>query len=193
MRVTIYEYLGRQILKFRFGYQAHYYSTMATTQAPLITISDLKFVKPADLANSLHQEQTASRVAVIDVRDNDHVGGHIKGSQWVPLNQLDARMPELLRTNKDKERVVFHCMLSQQRGPKAALAYARAKAYDMEKRKRELGKEGKQEEETNSDDQKVETGGQEVCVLEGGFGGWQALYGEDKMLTDGYVPDVWDY
>ncbi|KAK5095744.1 Cdc25 phosphatase Ibp1 [Exophiala xenobiotica] len=152
----------------------------------------LKFVKPADLANSLRQEQTASRITVIDVRDNDHVGGHIKGSQWVPLNQLDARMPELLRANKDMERVVFHCMLSQQRGPKAALAYVRAKAYDTEKRQKELGEEGKQEEETNSDDQKVESGGQEVCVLEGGFGGWQALYGEDKMLTDGYVRDIWD-
>lgn len=166
---------------------------MPTTQQPLVTISDLKFIKPADLANSLRQEPTASQVAVIDVRDNDHVGGHIKGSQWVPTNQLDARMPELLRANKDKERVVFHCMLSQQRGPKAALAYARAKAYDAEKRRKESADEGEQEGESDSADLKVKTGGQEICVLEGGFGNWQTLYAEDKTLTDGYVPDIWDY
>jgi len=165
------------------------YFTM-TSKTPAITISDLKFIKPAELANSL---KTASDVAVIDVRDDDHVGGHVKGSQWVPVNQLDARMPELLRVNKDKERVVFHCMLSQQRGPKAALSYARAKASEAKKQKREDGKDGKQGgEEDGEVDSKEKTGGQEVCVLEGGFENWQTFYGEDMTLTDGYVRDLWE-
>ncbi|KAK5939836.1 Cdc25 phosphatase Ibp1 [Knufia obscura] len=164
---------------------------MTTVQAPGITISDLKFIKPAELANSLRQQQTASEVAVIDVRDNDHVGGHIKGSQWVPAHELDARMPELLRTNKDKQRVVFHCMLSQQRGPKAALAYARAKAYDVEKQKKEAGDQAKEEAELDEGEEKQKTGGQEICVLEGGFENWQSFYGEDKTLTEGYVSDLW--
>ena len=165
---------------------------MSTAKSPPITISDLKFIKPAILADSLRKQETASKVAVVDVRDNDHVGGHIKGSQWVPVDQLDARMPELLRTNKDKERVVFHCMLSQQRGPKAALAYARAKVSQVEKQKDDSEKEGEQKGEKGAEGLKAKTGGQEVCVLEGGFGNWQTFYGEDPALTDGYAPDLWE-
>lgn len=165
---------------------------MTTIQAPSITISDLKFIKPADLANSLRQPQTASGVAVIDVRDDDHIGGHIKGSQWVPINQLDARMPELLRVNQGKERVVFHCMFSQQRGPKAALAYARAKAYAVEKATRDGAKDENQKGDAAETAVKHKTGGQEICVLEGGFGNWQTFYAEDDTLTDGYVKDLWE-
>ena len=67
----------------------------------------------------------ASKVAVIDVRDDDHVGGHINSSIHVPSSSLDYRIPEIVRTMADKEIVVFHCALSQQRGPTAALRYLR--------------------------------------------------------------------
>ena len=161
-------------------------SKMAAIRPAPVTLSSLKFVKPADLANSLRQNSV--KTAVIDVRDNDHVGGHLKGSQWVPIDQLDARMPELLRVNQDSDRVVFHCMLSQQRGPKAALAYARAKAYEVAKQRADDGKEGVEpvEEKMGS------IGGQEVCVLEGGFSNWQTFYGQDKTLTEGYEKDLWE-
>ena len=65
---------------------------------------------------------------------------------------------------------MFHCALSQQRGPSAALRYLR-------ERERLRGKEGSR--------------GQEVFVLEGGFTMWQAKYGEDPTLTEGYVRDIW--
>ena len=100
----------------------------------------------------------------------DHVGGHIKSSTWVPSNTLDFRMTELVRTLKSKEKVIFHCALSQQRGPAAALRYAR-------ERDRILG----------SDDGK----NQEVMVLDGGFTQWQEKYGEDERLTDDYAKDIW--
>lgn len=103
----------------------------------------------------------------------DHVGGHIKTSTWVPSSSLDARMPELLRTLKDKEKVVFHCVLSQQRGPSAALRYAR-------ERERMLG--------ADSDEFKA----QEVYVLDGGFVKWQEDFGKDERLTEGYVADIWE-
>lgn len=166
---------------------------MASTKSAPITISSLKYIKPADLAASLRADQSRSKVAIVDVRDNDHVGGSIKGSQWVPINQLDARMPELLRVNSDKDRVVFHCMLSQQRGPKAALAYARAKASQKEKH---ANKEDTPDQVPA--DTKASSAGpgnvseQEVCVLEGGFRAWQAYYGEDKNMTEGYVADIWE-
>lgn len=79
-------------------------------------------------------------------------------------------MPELVRTLKDTEQVVFHCALSQQRGPRAALRYAR-------ERESTLGAE--------------ESSKQKICVLEGGFVEWQVKYGKDVDLTEAYVQDIW--
>lgn len=100
----------------------------------------------------------------------DHIGGHIYSSIWIPSSSLDVRMPELVRTLQDKEKVVFHCALSQQRGPSAALRYAR-------ERERTLGPEASHK--------------QEVYVLEGGFLQWQEKYGKDTRLTEAYVEDIW--
>ena len=151
-----------------------------------ITVSDLTYLHPTSLASLLSNPSTASSTAIIDVRDSDHIGGHIKGSSWIPVTQLDARIPELLRLNKDKEKVVFHCILSQQRGPQAALKYARA-MQAMEVREAKVRKKegaGEASGETRK--------GPQVCVLEGGFGAWQARYGENEKLTEGYVKDLWE-
>lgn len=157
-----------------------------------ITLSSLKFIKPAVLAHGLSKLETSQKIAIIDVRDSDHIGGHIKGSQWIPSNELDMRMPELLRQNSDKDRVVFHCMLSQQRGPKAALSYARAKQNQEQKLKREKKREdGAEEDIEDMSSGSGKIAGQEVCVLEGGFEVWKSLYGEDDSLTAGYVKDIW--
>lgn len=80
-------------------------------------------------------------------------------------------MPELIRTLKDKKTVVFHCALSQQRGPSAALRYAR-------ERENALGAEENQK--------------QQVFVLEGGFVEWQQKYGNDTKLTEAYAADIWE-
>lgn len=144
-----------------------------TTFMP-ITVSDLMYLPPTRLASLLKDSSPESAnlsVAVVDVRDSDHVGGHIRSSTWVPSDQLPTKLPELVRTLADKDMVVFHCALSQVRGPSAALNYAR-------ERQRLLGKgSGNQE--------------QRVCVLEGGFTMWQARYGEDASLTEAYVKDIW--
>ena len=73
----------------------------------------------------------ASQVAVIDVRGADHVGGHIRNSQHVPSTSLDHRIPELVRTLANKDIVVFHCALSQERGPRAARWYMREREKKM--------------------------------------------------------------
>ena len=99
----------------------------------------------------------------------DHIGGHIHSSTWIPSASLDLYLPELVRTLKDKETVVFHCALSQQRGPAAALRYARER-------------------------ERVASNGsaQEIYVLDGGFVQWQQKYGKDTRLTEAYVEDIWD-
>ncbi|KAH8729108.1 Rhodanese-like domain-containing protein [Phaeosphaeriaceae sp. PMI808] len=152
-----------------------------------LTISDLTFISREDLAQELQATDTPSTLAIIDVRDSDHVGGHIRGSTWVPSNELDYKMPELLRTLKGKETVVFHCALSQQRGPNAALRYAREKARVEEGE----GKEGEKEEEKEGETKKKPK--QKVVVLSGGFTEWQEKYGADKGLTEGWEKSIWEW
>ncbi|KAE8149235.1 Rhodanese-like domain-containing protein [Aspergillus avenaceus] len=135
-----------------------------------ITIASLPRMSRDALSALLLSTSSPSKLAVIDVRDSDHIGGHIFSSTWVPSSSLDCRLPELIRTLQDKEKVVFHCALSQQRGPSAALRYAR-------ERERTLGAEESQK--------------QQVYVLEGGFVQWQEKFGKDTRLTEAYVEDIW--
>lgn len=118
------------------------------------TIANLPRINRDQLAEKVRSKSPG--LAIIDVRDNDYIGGHILGCQNVPTNTHDYRMPELVRTLKDKDTVVFHCVLSQQRGPSSALKYLRERER--------LGEEGLEEK-------------QKVYVLEGGFQMWQ-----DKLV-----------
>lgn len=106
-------------------------------------------------------------LAIIDVRDSDFIGGHIIGCTNVPTNTHDYKMPELVRTLKDKETVVFHCALSQQRGPSSALRYLR-------ERERLVG--GEVEKKDDGAGEAPEVKEQTVYILEGGFVKWQELY-----------------
>lgn len=111
--------------------------------------------------SSLLLSPEASKIAIIDVRGDDHVGGHIHNSTHVPSTSLDYRIPQLVRTLADKQTVVFHCALSQERGPRAARRYMDEQRIDRTKR-REAADEV-QEKVTD----------QQVYVLDGGFVKWQ--------------------
>src|SRR5271170_899643 len=54
---------------------------------------------------------------IVDVRDDDYIGGHIPGTLNVPSLQFSSRVEDLVDELKDNEAVVFTCALSQQRGP----------------------------------------------------------------------------
>ncbi|KAF7521941.1 hypothetical protein G7054_g12291 [Neopestalotiopsis clavispora] len=160
----------------------------------MITLGSLKRITAPKLAEQLLARSEAgaaagdSSIAIVDVRDDgelifgdsfhnlDHIGGHINGSLHFPSRSLDAMMPTLLRKLEDKETVVFHCALSQQRGPSAALRYMRERADLVEKAAKQGGKEEKP---------------QTVYVLDRGFVGWQEVYGTDERLTEGYRTDLW--
>lgn len=129
-----------------------------------------------ELAASMIESGTGAlpaNVAVIDVRDDDHVGGHVKGSINVPSSQLDYRLPELVRKLKDKDKVVFHCALSQVRGPKAAMNY-------LKERRRLLQGDEEKGEATEEQEAELQSEGkkqaQQVFVLDGGFVKWQEKY-----------------
>lgn len=77
------------------------------------------------LSSILLNPSTSSSVAVIDVRDDDYKGGHIHSSVNIRSTSLDGKLAEVTKDLADKEIVVFHCSLSKQRGPGAALKYLR--------------------------------------------------------------------
>ncbi|KAI0184738.1 Rhodanese-like domain-containing protein [Xylaria flabelliformis] len=156
----------------------------------LITLSNLERITAARLAerllavdatNTTASGQAAENsIAIVDVRDDDYIGGHIRTSLHFPSRSLDATMPTLLRNLADKETVVFHCALSQQRGPSAALRYLRAREADATANTN--GKENASEKKNK----------QKVYVLDRGFTGWQEVYGTDERLTEGYRKEIWE-
>ena len=164
-----------------------------------ISLSDLEFISREDLAKHMQTQPSGlpHNIAVVDVRDSDHIGGHIKGSTWVPSNELDYKTPELIRTMKGKDIVVFHCALSQQRGPSAALRYLREKERldptTWTESKGEVEEKGEQVQKKEEGEGSGKEKKQRVVVLRGGFTQWQEKYGADEKLTEGWQKDIWEF
>jgi rhodanese-related sulfurtransferase len=154
------------------AYLLHTHQTTTARPTPsTITIANLPRISRETLAaRLLASPYPDPALAIIDVRDSDYIGGHIRDCTNVPSPTLDWKMPELVRTLRDKEVVVFHCALSQQRGPGAAVRYLRER--ESVRSAEEAKKAGKEEGE---EDMKDEEGKKEqkVYVLEGGFVKWQ--------------------
>lgn len=108
------------------------------------------------------------------MRGGDYIGGHIKGGWNYPYRELrddDSKAQQLLQRLREQHgtqvvNCVFHCALSQQRGPSAALKFLRS-VPDSELSKLR------------------------IWVLRGGFNHWQSLYGEDASVTEGFQKDLW--
>jgi rhodanese-related sulfurtransferase len=180
----------------------HHSRTMSS-----ISLADLEYISRESLASDFKSQDSPSlppNTAIVDVRDSDHVGGHIKGSTWVPSSQLDYKTPELIRSLKDKEIVIFHCALSQQRGPSAALRYLREKERldptsqaesknDIVEKGEGVQKQGEAEGGENKGPAGIQVKKQKVYVLKGGFTMWQEKYGQDANLTEGYEKDIWEF
>ncbi|KAI5270430.1 hypothetical protein E4T47_06234 [Aureobasidium subglaciale] len=158
-----------------------------------INITTIPRISREQLSTLIKEKHPST--AIIDVRDSDYIGGHITGGTNIPANTLDYKIPELVRTLGDKEVVVFHCALSQQRGPGAALRYLREKERvggKVEGEGQKMEEEGK-EGSGRGEEGKEKKRGQTVYVLDGGFVKWQAVYGEDKELTEAYEKDIWEF
>ncbi|KAF9200940.1 hypothetical protein BGZ49_008838 [Haplosporangium sp. Z 27] len=108
---------------------------------------------------------------VIDVRDEDHVGGHIPGSVNIPSKELPERLPALVEQYRQVPELFFHCALSQVRGPKAANRWSNALAESVEASQGALP--------------------QRISILRGGFGDWQRKHKNDKSLVEAYEAEYW--
>jgi len=105
---------------------------------------------------------------VVDVRDDDYIGGNIKGSLNYPSREFLMNVDGLVRDTKQVPLIIFHCSLSQVRGPKAARIYS-------ETRKNVLDKDIQHE----------------VAILRDGFSQFQVKYKDDPTLVENWDKDVW--
>jgi rhodanese-related sulfurtransferase len=124
-------------------------------------MTSVKYIRARALADLLRAAPSGNApdvpgLVVIDVRDEDFVGGHIAGARNVPAANVKRDPAALARSLWPASRVVFHCALSQVRGPKAAARFA-----DAVVRLRAGGDGGLLGKDAGS--------GPEVFVLEGGF------------------------
>lgn len=151
------------------------------------TVADIKYLSDPSLKTWILQGHTnlGSKFQVIDVRDSDYVGGHIVNSLHLESTKIKNNPEEIfhnllsrLREN-EQNTVIFHCMLSQQRGPSSAMRFMR---YLNERLNISKDLNEKQFIENMS-----------IYVLRGGFGKWQQEYGEDSRLTENYAKDIWKY
>ena len=118
-------------------------------------------------------------ILIVDVRDDDHVGGHISGSVHFPSTSLYRQLDRLQRRAQGVDLVLFHCMLSQQRGPAAAAQFAQ----HMAQQHRQNG-----------------TPVPRIAVLDKGMTGWVAHLharhrdGDDvRHLLEAYDAGAWGY
>ncbi|KAF1002148.1 dual specificity phosphatase Cdc25-like [Apium graveolens] len=91
-------------------------------------------------------------IAVIDVRGDERGSdGHIAGSLHFASDTFPDKLPNLVEAVKGKDTLVFHCALSQVRGPTCARKFVNYLS------------------EVNED-----VGIKNVMVLEHGYNGWEA-------------------
>lgn len=77
---------------------------------------------------------TTPQPRIIDVRDSDFAGGHIRSAVNLPEDNFiaDDDVDALVRKYKDESMIVFHCMLSQVRGPSCARRFISRMAVVLE-------------------------------------------------------------
>ncbi|KAJ2887807.1 Cdc25 phosphatase Ibp1 [Coemansia asiatica] len=111
---------------------------------------------------------------VVDVRNEDYRGGHIKGSINVPAHELHLKVPALAKKYEKVPLVIFHCALSQVRGPKSARIYRDAVQDALV---------------TASQDSPLFD--QQINVLRGGFNSWLYRFKDtEPELIEAYDASV---
>ncbi|RKO90525.1 Rhodanese-like domain-containing protein [Blyttiomyces helicus] len=129
-----------------------------------------KYMEPTELAGMLKNSalKIGKDFVIVDVRDLDFEGGgNIPGCLNAPSHLFLAQPEVFVQKFAGVKQVIFHCALSQVRGPKCAQRFHSTLTA---------------------------TGGstdQQVYILRGGFGAWQALYKNEPSLVEQYNAGMW--
>lgn len=137
----------------------------------LRAVTMLKWISPDELAAIIKSDKVPWQdYCVVDVRDDDWHGGNIKGAYNSPSHDFLSKVDDLVERTKTVPTVIFHCALSQVRGPKAARIYAETRDI----------LQSKGQDTTH-----------EVYVLSGGFQDFQAKFKNDPELVENWSKEVW--
>uniref|UniRef100_A0A7S1ESQ8 Rhodanese domain-containing protein n=1 Tax=Timspurckia oligopyrenoides TaxID=708627 RepID=A0A7S1ESQ8_9RHOD len=78
----------------------------------------MEYISPDNFADRLRNGDVENgTMAVVDVRDSDFEGGHIKGAINLTSYQISKSPSQSAAAVATAQLVVVHCMLSQVRGP----------------------------------------------------------------------------
>jgi len=133
------------------------------------------FPKPISSPASISAEEVATLVrtgssdfAVIDVRKDDHAGGHVRGSHNAPwfAQTFHSNLPAFFERFKDTPKVIFYCQSSGGRGPRCAAWY---QDYLNDRA---------------SEQPEVKGHNSVAYVLEGGIKNWLATYSGQTDLIE---------
>jgi len=131
-----------------------------------------QYMSGEELAALIKSDKQPNRdYIVVDVRDDDYIGGNIKHAINSPFESFEEQVQDLVDQTKQISTVIFHCALSQQRGPKAARMYA--------EKRNALEEQGKDKSH-------------EVFVLRGGFTEFQLKHRNDPELVENWDKNVWN-
>ncbi|KAI0322015.1 Rhodanese-like protein [Amylostereum chailletii] len=131
----------------------------------------VQYITGDELADIIKSDKVPRKdYIVVDVRDDDHVGGNIVNSLHSPSEEFLVNVDKLVQDTKDVPIVIFHCALSQARGPKAARIYAETRDN--------LQSEG-------------EDKAHDVRILRGGFSRFQAKFRKDPLLVEKWDASIW--
>ncbi|KAI8995866.1 Rhodanese-like domain-containing protein [Gaertneriomyces semiglobifer] len=124
------------------------------------------FITAAELAGLVRDKAKVpgKDYVVVDVRQDDYPFGNIPGAVNIPADEFLAL--QSAEQFDQVPKVIFHCALSQVRGPKCARHYHQLVKPDVTK--------------------------QEVLILQGGFTTWQQLHNADKELIENYNAEYWN-
>lgn len=64
--------------------------------------------------------QKNSNIIVIDVREDDYIGGHIKNSVHISANKFHENITKVLQLVNTADEVILHCQESIKRSPRCA-------------------------------------------------------------------------
>ncbi|KAL0960720.1 hypothetical protein HGRIS_005746 [Hohenbuehelia grisea] len=143
---------------------------MHALRRPLTRLAPMvRYMNADELAQLIKSGKVPKKdYLVVDVRDDDWEGGNIKGSVNIPSNAFLLNVDNLVKDTKEVPLIVFHCALSQQRGPKAARIY--------------------EETRRNVVENDIP---HEVVILRDGFTQFQVKHKDDPELVENWDKDVW--
>ena len=194
-------------------------SRVTTASNMILTIEKWKkqkrwaFIAPQELGEmmkniNLQKQEDGDVLQVVDVRhsDQDHIGGHIKGSTNIDHRGFAQSLPNSVQKYAKKHNFEHHCMYSQCRGLRCLRAYRDyidaliggqyyrhlkdVKDGDTEMMVPYKDLESKQQAFKLTADLAQNIMNQRIWVLKGGFNAWLTFYyGMEPKERQSYISD----